>query len=333
MKIKSITCPSCGSSLNADENETRVICSFCGCSVIVEDTRQEGYNFELGSMQARANAAQELANRVDQLMGPLCDYERVASEKTMLENQKQSLLKQSQICEKFGKLIAYAIGFVLALILIVILSAAEASFVAFLIFGILTAASVFVAGFVILKYWDNVSKGAEDTEQAIDAHEKTLQNFRSIIDEHRDINIPAQFRNIQAMSFIRDNLKSQQSLTVEQAISQYESVQRQQKSLELQEEQVRLQREQLEQTKQAQKNPQANFSLFGGQTPNPQNRGTSIFGSGTQNNNNSTVVRNKKVVVKQHGHSIVFHLILCCFGIGMITIPYYTLSPRHYWHL
>ena len=37
-------------------------------------------------------------------------------------------------------------------------------------------------------------------------------------------------------------------------------------------------------------------------------------------------------VRQQKGHSLVLHLFLCCFGIGLITIPYYTISKNHYWH-
>ena len=44
----------------------------------------------------------------------------------------------------------------------------------------------------------------------------------------------------------------------------------------------------------------------------------------------------RRVVVEvntQKGHSILLHLLLCAVGIGFFTIPYYTLSSRHYWHL
>ncbi len=44
----------------------------------------------------------------------------------------------------------------------------------------------------------------------------------------------------------------------------------------------------------------------------------------------------RKVIVhvrSQQGHSFLFHLLLCAVGIGFITIPYYTLSSKHYWHL
>lgn len=35
----------------------------------------------------------------------------------------------------------------------------------------------------------------------------------------------------------------------------------------------------------------------------------------------------------QQGHSIVKHIFLCFIAIGFFTIPYYTISKNHYWHL
>lgn len=36
---------------------------------------------------------------------------------------------------------------------------------------------------------------------------------------------------------------------------------------------------------------------------------------------------------QQKGHSILLHILLLFCGIGMITIPYYTVSKNHYWHI
>ena len=44
----------------------------------------------------------------------------------------------------------------------------------------------------------------------------------------------------------------------------------------------------------------------------------------------------KKEVVRNYErkeHSFLLHLLLCGVGVGFVTIPYYTLSPRHHWHL
>lgn len=38
-------------------------------------------------------------------------------------------------------------------------------------------------------------------------------------------------------------------------------------------------------------------------------------------------------VRQQQGHSIVKHIFLCLVAVGFFTIPYYTISKNHYWHL
>lgn len=43
--------------------------------------------------------------------------------------------------------------------------------------------------------------------------------------------------------------------------------------------------------------------------------------------------QNAHYVREQKGHSIVKHAFLCLFLVGFFTIPYYTFSPNHYWHL
>lgn len=35
---------------------------------------------------------------------------------------------------------------------------------------------------------------------------------------------------------------------------------------------------------------------------------------------------------QQKGHSILKHIFLCLIGVGLFTIPYYSISPNHYWH-
>lgn len=37
-------------------------------------------------------------------------------------------------------------------------------------------------------------------------------------------------------------------------------------------------------------------------------------------------------VRQQKGHSLFLHIILMAVGIGFFTVPYYSLSPNHYWH-
>lgn len=43
--------------------------------------------------------------------------------------------------------------------------------------------------------------------------------------------------------------------------------------------------------------------------------------------------RDKAIYVRQQkGHSLILHIFLCGIGIGIFTIPYYTISKNHYWH-
>ena len=38
-------------------------------------------------------------------------------------------------------------------------------------------------------------------------------------------------------------------------------------------------------------------------------------------------------VRQQKGHSLTLHIILLFLGIGVVTIPYISISKNHYWHL
>lgn len=37
-------------------------------------------------------------------------------------------------------------------------------------------------------------------------------------------------------------------------------------------------------------------------------------------------------VRQQKGHSLTLHIFLIFVLVGVFTIPYYSLSPNHYWH-
>lgn len=36
---------------------------------------------------------------------------------------------------------------------------------------------------------------------------------------------------------------------------------------------------------------------------------------------------------QQKGHSLTLHILLIFVLVGMITVPYYSVSPNHYWHI
>lgn len=38
-------------------------------------------------------------------------------------------------------------------------------------------------------------------------------------------------------------------------------------------------------------------------------------------------------VRQQKGHSLTLHILLIFTGIGLFTVPYYSISKNHFWHL
>lgn len=51
-----------------------------------------------------------------------------------------------------------------------------------------------------------------------------------------------------------------------------------------------------------------------------------------QQSSGNTKQDNFNYVREQKGHSIIKHILLCLVGVGFFTIPYYSISPNHYWH-
>lgn len=50
-------------------------------------------------------------------------------------------------------------------------------------------------------------------------------------------------------------------------------------------------------------------------------------------NNGALKGRDNAIYVRQQkGHSLLLHIILLFFGVGLFTIPYICLSKNHYWH-
>ncbi len=309
MKIIEINCPSCGASLNAREDASRVICEFCGGTVVVEDSKQEGFNHELGAIKARASVSDQLANAIDELAKPLIYSKQVASETEALKQQLQSLQKQLKFCQNSGKLVTYIGASLFALLILLILCAARASIIVFLIMGIIAAAMFPVIGACVLQYEQNMIDGIDTTSKSITAHENTTRKYNEIKASHQDINIPPKYRTPRAMKFISEAIRGQKANSIEHALSQYDDLLMREKSIALQEEQIRLQQQQINETKKL--------------------RGD-VYGAAVVG---GAIARGGKTVIRQRGHSIIIHLLLLSVGIGFITIPYYTLSPKHYWHL
>lgn len=66
MKLISMKCPHCGGTLSIDPDGKQAKCPFCGTPIMIDDkvrhiqfdnSKQAGFDFEVGRMQARGDAA------------------------------------------------------------------------------------------------------------------------------------------------------------------------------------------------------------------------------------------------------------------------------------
>lgn len=246
MKIIKIECPSCGSNLNATDDVSRVACKYCGATVIVEDSKMEGYNQELGKLQAKSDTHIKLANEIDELIKPLTTRFRSTKEQTKLENKSKELTSSIADIDKMGKvkLLGKIAGGII--VLYIILIAAKATTGAFIFFGIASCLAVFIGAFIAVTKREKLIDELEATENLIIQHEAKIKEANLIISQHPNIQIPQKYIHKRALEFIRNSIKSQEAVTVEHAISLYEKLLREEKTIALQKEQIRLQHQQLE---------------------------------------------------------------------------------------
>ena len=308
MKIKSVTCPNCGSFLKADETESRIKCEFCGSLVIVEDSRTEGYNFEKGSEQAKLDSAKKLASEVNDLIGPYCHYGQAKTAKASWENKIDANKKSIDFYQNNGRLVIYIVCGLFSLMMLFMSVRNHMSIPVFMLMGVISVLSFPLMAYLFIRSLDTARNNLAEAERNAKAEENRLSEFDRIIEEHKSVNLAPKYRNEPAMVFIRDHLLSNEAINMEQAVTQYESYLKQQEIIRLQQETINLQKQQLN-NNAAQRRPAGTVSGF----------------SGGVRSNNGTVMQ---------GHSLIFHICLLLFcGIGLITIPYITLSKNHYWHM
>ncbi|MBO4781917.1 MAG: hypothetical protein J5522_05930 [Lachnospiraceae bacterium] len=68
MNIRSIQCPSCGANLKLENvNQSIIFCQFCGASIQLETNHNKGYDMELGRLDARAELADKLLEKIEKI--------------------------------------------------------------------------------------------------------------------------------------------------------------------------------------------------------------------------------------------------------------------------
>lgn len=246
MKIIKVTCPSCGANLNLPDDSTKVFCRFCGGEVIVEDSRSEGYNQELGKMQARKDVHISLADTISELKKTFLLHVSSVSRCNSLKKDVERLNSEIKKIDTTNKYKIYLSYYIIVSAIMLILIVAKASFLTFLTMCFISLLLLFIMGLIQVNNKNSLLKELENLNQDITKLQGRIEDCELIINAHPEINIPRKYRNKRALDYIISTIRSQQANNVEHAIALYDSLLRDETAIKLQRAQIRLQKESLE---------------------------------------------------------------------------------------
>lgn len=252
MNMNSVICPNCGATLKCNADCDRVTCDFCGGLVIVEDSKQKGYNEEKGKMKAREDAHKELADRVDRLIEPYCNINKVNELYSNLQTAIKSARKKYKFRSEHRTILPFVWPVLIAILSLIILVAADANLVAFLIMFILCDGCFLAARYIFEKNLQTLHDATLDQEKRANELFSVKHKYEKIIEEEECLRIPEKYRNQRALEFIRDTIASRQAETIPHAIALYETLLRQEEQIKLQKEQIELTKQQMQQMKEMQ---------------------------------------------------------------------------------
>lgn len=251
--IIGINCPNCGARLEAPEDMTRLFCMYCGSSVMLNDARSAGYDFEVGRLKAQKNIPLHLANEIREIKEPLLllpemrsFYNRRNAQYKQMTKKEAKLIKRSAAGTLFVPIIISVVILLLSII-------CRNIFIALL--GLLLVFEVYMLecckdeaerkdvaiSLKILRY--QITKVTED-----------IQDCCQILEEHKDINIPSKYHTEEALDFFIDKLSKQGANSLEQVFSMYDEKKERDDFIRTQQAQIQIQAKQIEELKRLQQN-------------------------------------------------------------------------------
>lgn len=231
MNIRSFACPNCGAELRARDTDTKVYCRACGYDILLRDDSQEDVDED-------ARYAYALADEIDEIYDVLVSYGKLHAEKEELQKQKTSLSQKGGISESFGRVISYGLASFVAIALLVILNLIGAPMIVFFLFGVVAALSYLVLGTIMIQFAQTATLAVSDLTKAIDEREDKMLEYDKVLRQHRSVNIPLEYRNKNAVSFIIEALQSLEAYSVNEALDLYDDLVRRNPQLSTQQEPV-----------------------------------------------------------------------------------------------
>lgn len=216
VKLVDLTCPKCGAAIQVNPELQKYICGYCGSELLVEDEiqksriangRELGYQQERGRQDAIASDREKLLQLLSEVRGPLADAEWIYLQYT---NRK----KEISTIKLSSKIITFGGGFLIAIILMLPLSAFLPPPVAIIILLILCPS--------ILEFRNLLKKQKRAQLQAeIDSlEEKYASMMESIKDQISKI--PPDYRYSTAIESFYKYVNNQRADNIRDAMNLYE---------------------------------------------------------------------------------------------------------------
>ncbi|MBR6478403.1 MAG: zinc ribbon domain-containing protein [Lachnospiraceae bacterium] len=229
MNIKAITCPNCGASLNVENiNQSLFYCQYCGAAVQLETNRNKGYDMEHGRLDARAELADSILERIDKIKDALirngrADYDIkyyphiIAEQKAELSFEFWDGLKHYVLK---GFLKGLGVLFIGAIFVVALTKALPAFLLTLLELAVLLAPVYFpIIGIVIvIKKQIEIKSYIADCETRIKKATKELRETNEFLAKNAEVDIPQRFRQERALNYMIKGLKAREFVSLEQAL-------------------------------------------------------------------------------------------------------------------
>ncbi len=263
MKLVELNCPSCGAQMQVNVELKSCTCNFCGKQMIIDDEIRRvevdqseafGYGFEKGRMDALRGEADkgtvELISRIKKYFEDKKELDRDLTYK-YTERKKLRTERNQKNLGDFS-IPASIVGIIGFLSLLVLLCDISIVWKVLIVIGVV-ALCVLILGYFKAFYdkkeavrIENIDRQLADLEVEIKSTKDKLEQLKT---EGKNLNldiIPNEYRNSEALTYIRSSLASGKALTLHQAFALYDDEKRHRDMMEYQMRQMDLQRKEIE---------------------------------------------------------------------------------------
>lgn len=229
MLIKSIQCPSCGGNLNVENiHQSLFYCQYCGAAVQLETNRNKGYDLEHGRLDARAEMADTILQRIEKIKPELirngnADYDiknlpRVIGEyKADLSENRIYGTKDMVIRGFFKGLGVLFIG----AFFVVALNKTLPTPLHTLLMILVGFAPIYIPAigvFIVTRRSAEIKWQIARAEERLAQARRDYAESEAYLAQNAEIDIPPRFRSEPALIYMMKGLKAREFISLDQAI-------------------------------------------------------------------------------------------------------------------